>query len=146
MEGEAQKQPKYRKLRIAWSVGWALMAVLLVALWVRSYWWVDAIMGNLPNTTLFTAVSTHGKILSIFVKGEVPRWGVNSRRTPEQPFSWAQLPRGASAWEIDLPHFGVALICGVIGLAPWLHRFSLRTLLIGMTLVAVVLGILAISN
>jgi hypothetical protein len=28
---------KHRKLRIAWSVAWGLAAVLLVALWVRSY-------------------------------------------------------------------------------------------------------------
>ena len=29
---------KYRKLRIAWSVGWGVVAVLLIVLlWVRSY-------------------------------------------------------------------------------------------------------------
>ena len=33
----------YRELRIAWSVGWGLVAVLLCALWVRSYWWADAL-------------------------------------------------------------------------------------------------------
>jgi hypothetical protein len=33
---------KYRKLRIAWSVGWGLACVLLIVLWVRSYWRVDA--------------------------------------------------------------------------------------------------------
>src|SRR3954453_9683000 len=29
---------KFRKLRIAWSVFWGVAAVLLVVLWVRSYW------------------------------------------------------------------------------------------------------------
>jgi hypothetical protein len=28
---------KHRKLRIAWSVAWGIVAALLVALWVRSY-------------------------------------------------------------------------------------------------------------
>jgi len=28
---------KYRKLRIAWSVAWGVVCLLLVALWVRSY-------------------------------------------------------------------------------------------------------------
>ncbi len=28
---------RFRKLRIAWSVVWGLAAVLLIALWVRSY-------------------------------------------------------------------------------------------------------------
>ena len=34
---------RFRKLRIAWSVGWGVVAVLLVVLWVRSYWRVDGI-------------------------------------------------------------------------------------------------------
>ena len=32
---------KYRKLRIAWSVAWGVVAVLLCVLWVRSYWWAE---------------------------------------------------------------------------------------------------------
>lgn len=35
---------KYRKVRIAWSVAWALVAVLLCALWVRSYAWHDTVI------------------------------------------------------------------------------------------------------
>jgi hypothetical protein len=33
----------YHKLRIAWSVGWGIVCLLLIALWVRSYWWTDTI-------------------------------------------------------------------------------------------------------
>src|SRR5262245_30694970 len=29
---------RFRKLRIAWSVLWGVAAVLLIVLWVRSYW------------------------------------------------------------------------------------------------------------
>jgi hypothetical protein len=32
---------RYRKLRIVWSVAWGIAAVLLIALWARSYWWCD---------------------------------------------------------------------------------------------------------
>src|SRR5689334_2821902 len=32
---------KYRKVRIAWSAAWGVAAVLLVVLWVRSYYVVD---------------------------------------------------------------------------------------------------------
>src|ERR1700712_4224431 len=35
---------KYRKLRIAWSVGFGSVAVLLIVLWVRSYSWHDTII------------------------------------------------------------------------------------------------------
>src|SRR6187401_737617 len=31
----------YRKLRIAWSVGCGIAVVLVIVLWVRSYWWFD---------------------------------------------------------------------------------------------------------
>ena len=37
---------KFRKLRIAWSVTWGIAAVLLIALWVRSYWVYDLLEGN----------------------------------------------------------------------------------------------------
>jgi hypothetical protein len=41
---------KYRKLRIAWSVGWGVLCLLLVALWVRSYWWRDTYSGPSHNS------------------------------------------------------------------------------------------------
>ena len=30
---------RFRKLRIAWSVVCGIACVLLIVLWVRSYWW-----------------------------------------------------------------------------------------------------------
>src|SRR5690349_16231471 len=38
-----QSPMTYRKLRIAWSVVWGLAAVLLIVLWVRSYWSADTV-------------------------------------------------------------------------------------------------------
>src|SRR5262245_45981544 len=32
-----------RSLRIAWSVWWGILGVLLVVLWVRSYWFSDVL-------------------------------------------------------------------------------------------------------
>jgi hypothetical protein len=40
----------------------------------------------------------------------------------------------------------VSAVCIAIPWIPWSHRFSLRTLLIGMTLIAIALGIAAISK
>ena len=48
-------QPRNRKLRIAWSAAWAIVAVLLIALWVRSYWWADS----------FSYISVSSQILEV---------------------------------------------------------------------------------
>jgi hypothetical protein len=32
---------RFRKLRLAWSVGWGLACVLLIVLWVRTYYRMD---------------------------------------------------------------------------------------------------------
>lgn len=32
---------KYRKLRVTWSAVCGIICLLLIALWVRSYWWFD---------------------------------------------------------------------------------------------------------
>src|SRR3954469_25199078 len=47
---------KYRKLRIAWSVGWGVSAVLLMALWVRSYFIRDTAW--LPTSRISVEISS----------------------------------------------------------------------------------------
>jgi hypothetical protein len=32
---------RFRKLGIAWSVGCGIVCLLMIVLWVRSYWWWD---------------------------------------------------------------------------------------------------------
>src|SRR5262245_51891917 len=51
---------KHRKLRIAWSVAWGLLAVLLCVLWVRSYWWYDQLTFGRP--TLVESTCCYGVI------------------------------------------------------------------------------------
>ena len=44
---------KYRKLRIAWSAFWGLAAVLLIVLWVRSYYCPEAFSQTLSTNRLY---------------------------------------------------------------------------------------------
>jgi hypothetical protein len=37
------------KLRIAWSAGWGIVAVLLIVSWVRSYWWDENLKVLISN-------------------------------------------------------------------------------------------------
>jgi hypothetical protein len=50
-----------RGLRIAWSVVWGLLCVLLIVLWVRSYWRMDIVAIPSPSER-FMAVSYYGRI------------------------------------------------------------------------------------
>ena len=55
---------RYRKLRIAWSVGWGVVAVLLCVLWVRSYRWIDEVGVTGSSTEL--SVGTFSGFISVW--------------------------------------------------------------------------------
>src|SRR5262245_48948599 len=52
-----------RGLRIAWSVWWGILCVLLVVLWVRSYWSLYAVGVRIPNFGAASATSLQGRII-----------------------------------------------------------------------------------
>jgi hypothetical protein len=68
---------RFRKLRIAWSVGWGVVCLLLIALWVRSYWWTDSIwrytptggtrIDSLYGKAILKVVSVTGKVATVVV-------------------------------------------------------------------------------
>ena len=49
---------RFRKVRIVWSVAWGIACVLLVVLWVRSYWWTDSIeyVESFVSTTVESSI------------------------------------------------------------------------------------------
>ena len=146
---------KFRKLRIAWSVACGIACVLLIALWVRSYWCADVI--DIPRSKYLVEVgSEYGKIG--IVKFDDPsisagRWEFVSE-DPRPPggdvWLWPTLlgfarPVTPGMSAIVVPHWFLVLQFASAGALPRLQgfqRFSLRTLLIATTLVAVVLGLI----
>jgi hypothetical protein len=143
----------YGKLRIAWSVAWGIVAVLLCVLWVRSYSSCDnfaiARLGPM-GTSMYGGVQFPGAV------------GVNSKAPPMlrptvHRFSGCQficfeigksrrqdivlLTRGR---QLIIPDWSLLLLTAAFAAAPWCmwtKRFSLRALLIATTLFAVVLGL-----
>src|SRR4051812_13857870 len=55
---------KYRKLRIAWSVGWGLIAVLLCVVFVRSFWRWDQLYTPLCIAA-YTSPNWEGRIVEV---------------------------------------------------------------------------------
>jgi hypothetical protein len=115
---------KHRKLRIAWSAAWGLVAVLLVALWVTTY--------DSPITRSASITQKLG-VAAMSYSGEVTANVVYMRTSDDVP-----------GWALNVPHWLLSIFAISIGAISWLpfQRFSLRTLLIVTTLVAVGLGLL----
>jgi hypothetical protein len=141
---------RFRKLRISWSVGWGLLAVLLITLWVRSYWYMDEVRN--ASSWVTQLASYRGGIHyyrgpTFLSPGDrwlflvTPHRDIDDDARMTFALSLGSLLRGHQ-WLI-VPYCFLVAVCGVIAAAPWLRwRFSLRTLLIATTLVAVGLGLI----
>jgi hypothetical protein len=152
----------YRKLQIAWSVAWGVLCMLVIALWVRSYWRTDSANCPLPGGKTFLVSSFRGQLsvgaLSLFpaISG-IPRpdWKVNwkfqisteKRFDPPKDYKFRQF---TGTWDqcgvnVQFPHWIAVCVSGGCAAVPWLawsRRFSLRTLLVAMTVIAMGLGVI----
>jgi hypothetical protein len=168
---------RFRKLRIAWSVAWGMVAVLPLVLWVRSYSRMDVV--DFPDhrmtypasdwAWITNVTSARGQLAwagSYLVKkgrsfwtwmtwpirgGEMDFKDVSGKLLPsvlgfkyvERSPKTAQRP---SQYLFVVPYYFPFLLTSSLSLAPWVryvrYRFTLRTLLIVTTLVAVVLGLI----
>jgi hypothetical protein len=150
---------RLRKLRIAWSAVWGLLALSLVILWVRSRFRVESIERAVNVQPLY-AIGTKERIFNLpgrvelsvehvlsdtSINYEPPVWhrqeyGMPERTEQSWGFKWVTSSQRSI---ICFPHwFAVALI-GCVALLPWPpRRFTIRTLLIATTLVAIVLGLI----
>lgn len=141
---------RFRKLRIAWSVAFGIVAVLLCVLWVRSYWRTDSMYAHLGNLSL-AVNSRHSELLVSVASGNVP-WGVYS--DSDEDWQGVSHVNGQSYpfSENNILGLGIPIILPVVMFAavPAVQvyraggRFALRTLLIATAIVAVVLGIPAL--
>jgi hypothetical protein len=163
---------RYRKLRIAWSVVWAIPCVLLIVLWVRSYFKLDYVYYEMTLKT-YSMASYHGRFRIV----RTDFFGPSQAKSQERMFyslplpagkwrfyndwggqplpsylgfesSWLSGPIPMNVWSV-VPYWFPTLACSLVALFPWLHklraRFTLRTLLTATTLVAVVLGLIVWS-
>ncbi len=148
----------YRKLRIAWTVFWGVAAVLLIVLWVRSYWRVQHVVWN-SETKAFDISFDRGQLGIGAVNDRImlplgwshrtfPIWSADSDSdTDDTPKTILGFGLETDDISIDayIPFWFPVLTCAAIAIipSPLFKRFSLRTLLIATTLVAVVLGLIA---
>jgi hypothetical protein len=139
---------RFRKIRIAWSVFWGFAALLLIMLRARSQQTIDSIWVQ--------GMGGHANVVS---SQDTVRLNLDKTRPSLPPIGYRTLPIGVegkyvgrhqfgighlgSSFVIRVPHwFLIVSLSSLSGLASVNWRFSLRTLLITTTLVAVVLGLM----
>jgi hypothetical protein len=158
---------RHPKLGIAWSVACGIAAVLLIVLWVRSYQRVSrygdphAVFSHGDHASkldwqkrVWYAVSIKGAMILSVAGQNAPSFRPDGTKKPggwttsfAQPqfFGFGFLRRALSL-SVVFPIWSSVVLCVVFAIAPWAlqlrWRFSLRTLLIATTLVAVVLGLI----
>ena len=141
-----------RYLRIGFSVGCGILCLLLIVLWVRSYWYVETVLCKFSDDALIAVLSQPGA-LGFGIAGEesIEPWIVFRQPSTEWRRQHADDRWRKQSWggfyfndaTIIAPTWFWCLMAAPLAVLPWLqwsNRFSLRTLLIATTLVAVVLG------
>ena len=139
--------PRYlRFLRTTFSVTCLIACVLLIVLWVRSYWLIDCFDVKLYRWHVFSG-SGRGRLSvgwqhphHVYKPGVYyfPASLIDVEGNP------VEFPRGFSysPGTLFMPNWCPTLVFAALAAIPWLPwRFSLRTMLIVTTLVAVVLGL-----
>ena len=146
---------RFRKLRIAWSVTCLIACLLLIAMWVRSYWVIEALGrgSRTPSeTTKTTVFSNHGTlefsrrtVQTTQEKFPVPdKWTYGTVRpqfATKYKFFWLLTNK---EFMIQFPTWLPVILIAPAAAIPWLGlkwKFTVRTLLLITTLVAVVMGL-----
>jgi hypothetical protein len=147
-----------RGLRIAVTALSLAACVLLIALWVRSYRYWDYCVCQFSGP-YFCGIGSERAILfaganPVSVPTATPwelkpRLGNKARytRQPRGLFGFSCNFDPSTGISLSCPHWFLVILSGLFTTLPWIKwRFSLRTLLIATTLVAVGLGIIVVSS
>jgi hypothetical protein len=131
---------RFRKLRIAWSLFWGVPCVLLIVLWVRSYSQVDAAY----VARWHSAISSMG---TLYIDAGLSwTWAATCHEFGWPALQWVVLKNDSEVavkeGNVAFPISRLVLLTAAFAPLSWINsRFSVRTLLIITTLVAVWLGL-----
>ena len=139
-----------RYLRIAFSAMCGVVCLLLIVLWVRSYWQWDTLQyEDLSESREVTSQNGFLLVDKIYQKGKGRWWfGSDPAEFPADLKSqlsvcWYDAHGDLNGPAVTIPHWLIVLFFVGLGVAPWPPRqFSLRTLLVFTTGIAALLGIL----
>lgn len=141
---------RFRRLRIAFSATCAIACVLLIVLWVRSNQYIDSLWVPLLGSSQLT-IRSYGGAVWLRIEQSNLSW-LEEWRVLSKSFNDLSLLTGfevlppRATFRVQsggpvVPYWFLVPTSAGLAATPWLRwRFSLRTLLIGMTVVAVLLA------
>jgi hypothetical protein len=152
-------------LRIAATALSLTACLLLIALWVRSYWWADMIRIQTARTRLVSLSSVRASLIvhtsrqseASFSQpgglGYAKRLASGVKFDGEHGATIYDLVRfgfamGNRRFSLTVPHWVPVLVTGILAAVIWHKqswRFNIRTLLIVTTVVAIGLGIVMVA-
>jgi hypothetical protein len=151
-----------RNIRIGVSTCFAVMAAVLALLWLRSYWWVDAVTVPIFSRTAIAFDSGRGYLTTRrfdYSRAPISQRAKFTRTSTaiDESFLRQGSPTGQRfvlpyrfVWRfggLTQPLWAPLVVCLCVAVAPWLRqlaiptRYSIRSLLIITTLVALALGL-----
>ena len=139
-----------RYLRIGWTAFCGLLCVLLIALWVRSYYWVDQVFVPVTRSA-YVILWSMPNAFGIGFADDTPNIALRKLSVPTIDWLAGTADGTGIPWNgymkfsisvdrVMVPYWFGVLLSATLPIVPWIRRFSLRTLLIATTLVAAVLG------
>jgi len=144
--------PVFRPVRLAAVVLFCLACAFVVTLWARSYRAEDRASGYYSKSTGVRLYSSRGWLVCSKNNNQKYPWtlelGSDYWLEPGDSRLQFSIPsnffRGAAFSTISIPHSCALVACIAMAAIAWprkSYRFSLRSLLIAMTLIAIVLGL-----
>lgn len=142
---------RLRYLRIAFSLVCGICCLLMIAWWVRGYWWAD---GGFLKLTPSKHIQFHaggGRMTVYFEHNPSNRWfeswsqPVTELPSPdaEDRIPWFALHFWPTFARLYIAHWIIAVLAGLLAVVPWCPtRFSLRTLLVGTATIAAIVGVI----
>lgn len=143
---------RFRKLRITWSVVCGVPCVLLLVLWVRSYWRWDFIQYEGVVVTREATAQNGFVFFSEQYTQSKGRWRLGSAA---QDYPAELRPHFAIDWYDNSPKdigfvFPLWLLIlpfAILAMAPWISwKFNIRQLLAITAVFALLLGLLAFGS
>lgn len=147
---------KWRILKITWSILSIGSCLLIVGLWLRSYRTIDGVTVPMTSSWSLELVSVKG-LIGIGKSSTASSWSTMQMSFDEwqtlmilagvqfPSSTWGGMVHEKNSTGLCVPYWMLLIVAGALAIAPWAGwrwRFSLRAMLIVMTLSALALGLL----